>query len=291
MVMKPIEPKGNGKPKRSGPITEERSIFAEHPFVTAVAALAFLGLIAGAAGTIWFIAASDDSAPVASSEPTAVAAVEPTPTPTSTPEPTVTPSPTPSPTPTATPTPIPDPTPTPAPEPTATPTPEPTHLDVDLALMFPEEHEIGVPIERVSTERISEGSPREGFVTGERFTWGMNDPGLHHESFMLLEVSCVKYESWQAAAEWIAGYVERNEIILTGITRNEEIADLGDQAHVMLGSFGSGTSVQYMSHVFIRIGNTSCMYLGMDQEFDATDQLIGIVQRVEARVLEHAGRE
>lgn len=298
MVLKRIEP--SGKPPRNEPTppTEEQSIFAAYPVVTAAIGAVLLVLIGG---TIWLLATGNDDeveaepATVAADQPTATPdpvatstpAPSPTPEPTPTAEPTPEPTSTPQPQPTATP--APDPTPTIPPEPTATPAP--TFLDFDLALMFPEPDEIQVPVERVSTERITDPFPREGFLTGERFTWGMSDFNLHNQSFLLLEVTCVKYESWQAAAEWIVGFVDRNEIILTGITRNEAIDNLGDQAHAMSGSFGSSDSVQYMAHVFMRLGNTSCMYLGMDQEYDSTDQLIEMVQRIEPRVLEQVTGE
>lgn len=296
MVLKRIEPnRDNPGPSQKQRTAESKSIFAERLLLTLVVSATVIVLVISTALVTWYFAGSGSSdgeiAADSAADPTATVEAMPTPKPTHTqvPEPTVTPEPTMTSEPIATrvvPAPVPSPTPTVEPTETPTPTPGPTFLDVDLALMFPDQDEIGVSVERIGTERIVDPHPSEGFVQGERFSWGMNELSQRHQSFMVLEVSCVKYESWQAAAEWIVGYLERNEIILTGITRDEAIEDLGDQAHVMLGSFGSGTSVQYMSHVFIRIGNSSCMFLGMDREFDATDQLIEMVSKVEPRVME-----
>ena len=131
MVMKPIEPKRSGNINSSRSITEERSIFAEHPFITAAVAVAMIAIMVVAGGTIWLLAGSGEPAPAVSTEPTVVAPTEPTAKPTPSPEPTVAPTVTPLPTATLNPTATTEATPTP--EPTSTPEPEeqPTPVDED----------------------------------------------------------------------------------------------------------------------------------------------------------------
>lgn len=223
-----------------------------------------------------------EPSPTPSPEPTSTNT--PNPTPTNTPPPTATEEPTPTvtppPSPTATNTPIPEPTNTPRPlPPTRTPVPP-----IALGSMFPQGNEIEVPWDLRDVEKYNPASKPTGFVSGEEFTYYMTDPGLLNQSFLLMVVTCVEFDSNNNAAEWITARRNSARNIFVGVSRDEQVPDVGHGTYAITGLIGGGSSVSIGANVWTRLDNIACAYLALDSTFDSTDQTIEIVRRVISRV-------
>jgi hypothetical protein len=230
---------------------------------------------------------ADDDASVAVADDNGLDEPSPVPEPTSieVPEPTATPEPEP----TATATPV--LTTTPEVTATAVSTPESELRSVQLAWMFPQDDEFGVPVELYATEGIASARPSDGFVKGETFAWALTDESLLHQSFTMLTANCFEYETVEGAIEWMDRSIDRTETLITGIVRNEPIEDLGDQAQVIVGFYGSRGTVNIMSSAHVRQQAIACMYYGLDAEYDSAEQVVDIAKRIDHRVQELRTRD